>query len=556
MMRYRIICLVTRLLLLVLLFLFCFSTHAESLMLAEPLVLVDPIRADVSPLITDGSSSLAITQCQVSVQGFGYVLMILEDDEGQIQQTMYEFVASPTQPMTLSCGLGTPINVRSITITSLSGPLVLSSIQLWPISSTLTVTNLSQLQPDLVYWFSPSATVNVSGGIATSLAPLTTFQIALTAAGLRSTTVTTSVAHGSSWSGSVPGLFTQVPYNVTVTSFSNLYSYPVIFSVSSVTMSIPQTLLSCPPGYYFDPTDFSQYFCSACPSGEFSGAWSGYSYSDTCGSCPLGSYSGTETGASYCFGAVAHWSFDPTMYLNDSVSDYSAQFDGSFDGHLSITSTASVFGGGSLISDGSVPAWVAVEPFYFFCSATMDCHSRPQNSWSIALWFQPQAMNREHVLLADWLPGSNRYMGRINSQGGFDWLMVASPGNIQPYGCISSPTPVVFSNQWTHIVVTWDQFYLPNMANISIWINASRVATALYDSSVNITPSGGNFTQIGYASDNNVGFQGAIDELWLLNGSLSPDMISQLFKKNSFSLTKHIPSVLSSSWHSPRNLTA
>ena len=476
-----------------------------------------PVTTDVSPLITDGGSSLSVAQCDLTIQGVGYVLLNLLDANNAVQSTVYQFISSPSQPSTQLCGLTSAVNVRYVTAVSLSGPLIVSSIGLW--GSQLVSTSITQVQPDLVYWFDPSAMVNVSGTIPTSLAPITSYSVTVFAD--NSPVASASLVNqGSAWSvtlSNVPVLASSV----TVTSRSTMPSPFPLALVATTTQAIPS--LACPPGY----SGSASGECSPCSPGSFSSGWTA---ADLCNPCPMDTFT-SSPGSSFCFQSIAWWSFDLGYDVTDSGSGYATTYNGSYVGHLFTSTTQSAFGGGSLQSDGASNAFLAVEAFDFFCSETMNCYTHVQTSWSISLWFHPTAVNTVHSLISDWSSTARRYLGQINAQQGFDWLMTAAPDGVTAYGGLST-SPVVALNTWTHLVLTWNQFYSPTQAQVSLWSNATLVTSALWSSITNITYQGGNYTTLGYNQQSNVGFQGYMDEVRLFDGALNSDQVNLLYTTN------------------------
>jgi len=290
--------------------------------------------------------------------------------------------------------------------------------------------------------------------------------------------------------------------------------------------------LWCPPGYFYDVTSSTRR-CSACSAGEFNPTYSWASHDDACLGCDYDAYS--VPGSATCFAAVAHWSFDNSSrpLFDDTLSENDGWLDGPLVSHLSISSATKRFGSGSLSSDGTSRAWGQLPTFDLFCSYTSDCSISPQQSWTISLWFFPSVGGRDHTLLADWFPASHRYLGRVNANMGFDWIMQSS--TLTDYGTLSSPSNLFVLNQWHHVVLVWDQFHTVDTSSLSLWLNGTLIGSTLWSSNVSIAVHDGayNYQTIGYAPDGDVGFQGFLDEIWFFDGPLTKPQILSLFVNNS-----------------------
>lgn len=485
--------------------------------IAQLTLLNNPIAINLSPFMDGTSSNVYLKGCQITIQGVGYFLMNVVDSTGSSTRTWYQYIGSPSQPTTIPCPAFSSVAASTVTVVSLSSPLILSSFELIARDSSVTLLNVNQSMPYYGYFPDPSAVATVYGITQPSL-PLTTYQItAMSNINGQTSQVSSGVIGSSLWNVTFGNLSSNINYTFSVRSSSQLPGLFPILLISQHTLTTPISFL-CPPGYYANVSAASSTNCLPCPLSTASPDWGSSCIACQSGFTPL-------IGYPYCASSLAHWSFDTDSRFNETLSFYGTALSGGSLNTLSITTNQRVFGDGSLYSDGSSAQGLAVDFFYWFCYYSEDCwiDARNQNSWSFTFWFQPTSLGSlEHTIIASGSPNNGRrYHAYFTGSPAF-FTFDAYTSNAVRFAHIQSDIGVVSVNQWVHIAVTWNQVN----GILNLYVNGTLSKTSSFSTSALMRPPNENTTHIGYVEgDSEATFTGYIDELWFFSGDLNNERV-------------------------------
>jgi hypothetical protein len=381
------------------------------------------------------------------------------------------------------------------------------------VAAVLSSVSAEQLQPDdLEYTFSPSLDVMAAWNITVSPTAPVQFAVGVT------TPQQTYTAYTSNSS-----LVVQLKTPNSTASFM-VHPYIQLEGVTGriwgAAVTVTSAPMACPPGWGIDS---SNAMCAPCPVGTFNSNWLAWTVESACEICPSYSWS-TNIGASFCFRAVANWAFNPLYTYNDT-SDHG--YDGVALGSLTMSTQAWRFGGGSLASSGDQLAFVQLPRFDFFCSHTMNCTLEVQNSWTVAFWFMP-SVAANHGILSDWTPGFERLYARFFPNGTFEWTM---RGRQQSTYASLRCADAAHIGVWNHVSVVMNQFVAPGVAQLIVYVNGSVACQTTVDAAVRIEISSDPFWNLGTAPSAS-GFTGWLDEVWIMDGALSPELVMLLVNSN------------------------
>ena len=229
-----------------------------------------------------------------------------------------------------------------------------------------------------------------------------------------------------------------------------------------------------------------------------------------------------------CNVGYLHWSFDANF------TDLSTFWPGQAAGVSpmpQISSAQAQFGNGSLYSAVSDASWLSIPTVPFLTGA-------PDNSgvmvdWSTAIWLNTPNPSSYNSLLGSWDSGSYTFSWRESVADDTLCLYAcyASQPNTSCTQCqppLSANNEGIPSNQWVHLVLT----YSAATQTLTHYINAT--ASGSQSGIRSYLPSAPQDWRIGEIGDQGLGYSGYIDELWIINVTLTQPQISRLWSINCY----------------------
>lgn len=231
---------------------------------------------------------------------------------------------------------------------------------------------------------------------------------------------------------------------------------------------------------------------------------------------------------------ISHWSFDS---LNSGVyADTTGNHDATVVGAGATLSTGTqgtdyMFGGGAASFDGNDS----------YATASSLSSQIGSSSFTISVWANLAANDWGNQVLSDWA-GPNSYIFGFNGgNSGLLWALNKSDGSGNIAGGFGSVDSAGMTlNNWHHVAYVFDRAGDGSSATISYYLDGNLEATSFtlasgdgYTGSLYDTSSG--TTWIGQKQDNQHGWDGQMDELWVIGGALDQTQIQDLMVNNSFS---------------------
>ena len=209
---------------------------------------------------------------------------------------------------------------------------------------------------------------------------------------------------------------------------------------------------------------------------------------------------------------VAHWSFD-TDYTEDTGAHHGTLVDTNTIGNSKLDTTVKQFGDGSLQLSSDRSDYVNIPN-----SITL---SHDNNGYSIAFWAKKNANNNDSMVLGDRLADPSYIWLQTQDKIFFRTGTSDSQKTTSKYALTSD-------TGWHHIVIVNDGTSSNNMT--------------FYVDNTSATQTGGTGTHIDAFIVNTIGdawgnnkwaYNGHIDEVWIFDHAIEPNIVGTLFESNS-----------------------
>lgn len=231
---------------------------------------------------------------------------------------------------------------------------------------------------------------------------------------------------------------------------------------------------------------------------------------------------------------VAHWSFDSLsgagsdQFADSSGNSHTATINAA--GQVTVDTSGQVFGSGAASFNGNNTSGNA--SYATTDSLLSDIGTGP---FTISAWVNISTVDWGDQVLSDW-SGNNSYIfGISGSGGGLMYALNGTGGNVTgSFGSTDSADLTL--NTWhqvTYVFYGADNGTDPTLSYYLDGVDVGDFTLGSGDKWDGVFGGGSATTWIGDKADNQYGFQGEMDELWVFSGALDSTQINNLMNNNS-----------------------